>query len=222
MTRKSGAQRRAGRGRMVPARAQSGSSVSMRVINPPSIPSAVIVKRRYRFVASAATASGGTNVSTDGLLGVMGVMAATSTTAFKLFRAARIRQVEIWAPSSGTVSGFPNGTVELKWSDDDTNSPGLQFSATSLSTGVPAHIKATPPPNSSAAFWFNTTTGENMFTITCPAQSIIDVTMEGIMNDDLVAIATAGVTSKIAGVVYYEPLDYTANNFQPVALPSAR
>lgn len=181
------------------------------------IKSTVLVTHTYRFRAVAAAID--TPITDQTLIGAMGVIATAATTAAPLYETVKVNRIKMWASSADasfcTVScnfeGSPNATNNLR--------PNLEYSDSTVSSAHPAHINVTPPKNSICSFW-NSFFGNVLFNLTCPANTIIDVTLTGIQRDET---GTTGLTlvGATAGSLYYLALDgYTPNNFRPVSLAS--
>jgi hypothetical protein len=96
----------------------------------------------------------------------------------------------------------------------------VEVSDTTVSTATPAHLKAIPPSNSVAGFWMLSSNNNNLFILTAPTGSIIDVDLDLIVQDDdaggqtQITVATATL-----GAVYYLSLDPNATHrYVPVSL----
>jgi hypothetical protein len=85
----------------------------------------------------------------------------------------------------------------------------MEYSDTTASTAVPAHVDCVPPPRSSAAFWNGAATGGNVLTLTVGENAIVDVDVEFVMADGTSApsYGSVGVSGATAGFVYYMGLD---------------
>jgi hypothetical protein len=182
-------------------------------LQPPMLETNVRVKHRFRFAASAAFAGAITFVDIAGSMGVMGTV--TNTTVDAWTASLKIRRVEMWTPppSQGATA-----TCSIDWYSS-TNQPSLEFSDTSVSTAEPAHVVSTPPAKSLAAFWQGASSASTAFTLTAPAGTIIDLTVEGIMTDaDLVGLSF-GVATAVLGKSYYLALDgFASNLLVPVSM----
>ncbi len=181
--------------------------------NPPQFVSNIRNSHKFRFVASAAYNS---QVSDTAILGVPGaVCTVVNTTAAMMTQCFRIKKIEVWAAPAAQGS---SATVSLDWIGL-ANSPNLEVSDTTLSVARNAHIIAVPPINSLAHFW-NRGSNTAMFTLVCPINSIIDVTLEYIL-DDVGTLTTVGVVTGVLNTLYYLPLDgVTTHLLTPVSLQS--
>jgi len=154
---------------------------------------------RYRFKATAAYSG---SISSVELLGVPGMIAASATDLYPFTKSARIVRVEVWSPTA--TSSTPVDLV-LTWAASD-RTPNARVMDTSINVSQPAHISAKPPKDSLASFWFQDTDVE-LFTLICPAGSIVDLTMESILRNATSAAAVVTVTGATAGLTYYGYLD---------------
>jgi hypothetical protein len=96
-------------------------------------------------------------------------------------------------------------------------------SDTSVSVSTPAHIHAVPPRSSTAGFWGSTSLPNNaLFTMIAPSGSIIDISLDLILQDeDTVeeAAFTRAIASGTLGNMYYLALDNaTGHTYVPVSL----
>jgi hypothetical protein len=171
------------------------------ISHPPQIPSYGITRDvRLRFTQIAA---GATNITFQNLLDTVCVGTST-TTAADLFEGVRVNSVEIWAIAA---LGTP-ATVILTFDGTTVGAQGDQKTHTDTSMGVePAHVKASPDRLTQAG-QFQATNTAVAFELTCPAGSVIDVSLSfrqpilGEVNatqNNAVAIA--------AGLIFYRGLD---------------
>jgi hypothetical protein len=165
-----------------------------------------------RFTATAA--AGQTEITFQNLIDTLN-FAATAVTAFQIFRAVKIRKVEVWAVP---VIGNP-ATVTVEFNGGTVGSAGDQVIHTDTSMGIePAHVLAKPSPRSAVSL-YQENTGLNAFQISCPAGSVIDIglSFKGIPN---IATATQNVpAASTAGAWYYRGFDglaLAATNFPPI------
>jgi len=171
------------------------------ISHPPQIPSYGITRDvRLRFTQIAA---GATNITFQNLLDTVCVGTST-TTAADLFEGVRVNSVEIWAIAA---LGTP-ATVILSYDGTTAGAQGDQKTHTDTSMGVePAHVKASPDRLTQAG-QFQASSTAVAFVLTCPAGSVIDVSLSfrqpilGEVNatqNNAVAIA--------AGLIFYRGLD---------------
>jgi hypothetical protein len=81
-------------------------------------------------------------------------------------------------------------------------------------------VDTTPPLNCAASFWQRPLDGSiNLFALTAPTGSIIDVVVESLLADTGVASSVFYTATDVIGVVYYLALDGPANHtYVPVSL----
>jgi hypothetical protein len=181
-----------------------------RMDHPPQINGYEVThKNRFRFTVTAATAL--SQISFQNLLDTF-VIAATATAGFDFFDIVKIRAIEVWGqaalgtPSTITVA-FVTGT-------------GDRSIHTDTSLGVkPAYVKAVPSEKSLASFWQVSAAGA-AFLITCPAGSVVDLSLSFKTAEELAPVATqnalAGAT---VGQNYFRGMDglaFAATNFPPI------
>jgi len=193
-------------------KASKGSKLQQTAViyRPPSFKPNIVVRHKYRFTN---TTSGATNVTNRNILGAMGGMCTvTNTTLITFFNCFRLNYVEIWGP---TPSVGATSSVSVNWIGS-INAPALQIADSTNSTSVPAHVRAIPPPQSSASFWQEPVTQSvSFFNLNCAVGSIVEIGVEGILGDET---ATLGVTigTGVLGTIYYLALDGNTNTYKPL------
>lgn len=193
-----------------PANNRAERSLHLPVLN-----TNVVVKHKYRFIATAVSTNA--VITSNNLLSCAGVMGTViATTVSMIFASGRLRQVEVWGGGAAAGTG---STVSVEWTGAG-NSPNLEYSDSTISAANPAHLRLTPPKNTLASFWQLSTASVNMFQITCPAGTVVDVTLDLILSDTGAATTTiAGFAGSVVGQMFYLALDGRAtNNFVPVRL----
>lgn len=186
---------------------------------PPPLKSDIIVSHKFRFQSASSLTN--QSVSTADLTAICGGLAATTTSWYPWAKSFRIKWVEMWSSSS---SGNPTGggvggvqTVQLKWTDGQSNfGPAMEISD-STTSGLSAHIKTRPPPRSLCAFWqgdYSGATPQQLFSITCDEATIIDIQLEFVLLDDPTVNGRAYTTVSPflfqVGLAYYRYLVSTS------------
>jgi hypothetical protein len=93
-----------------------------------------------------------------------------------------------------------------------------EVSDTTNSVSFPAYLVTRPPVRSVASFWLQPG-GGNVFTLTAPTGSIIDVNLSLIFQDDNTSLAQSNVTTGVLTSTYYLSLDPNATHrYVPVSL----
>jgi hypothetical protein len=192
-------------------RPQGGALMRIeRMDHPPQISGYEIAHfKRLRFTATAA--ANATVITFENLLDTC-LMAVTAILGYELFDLVRIVQVEAWGQAAlGTPS-----TITILYSTP----AGDQSVHTDTSLGVkPAYVRAVPSDRSLASLWQIVTAG-NAFLITCPAGSVIDVTLELKTTEAAATVALNALVGATIGEIYFRGLDGLAiagTNFPPVA-----
>jgi len=198
---------RSGRGR---SRKSGGKKFGSQ---PPMLETNVRLGHRFRFVASAAFSGAVTFADIAGAMGVFGT--ATNTTVTAWIASLRLKSVELWTPppSQGAAA-----TCSIDWFSTNQQ-PAMEFSDTSVSTAIPAHVRCSPPAKSLAAFWQAAGNAANAFELVAPAGTIIDIAVEGILIDADEVGVTYGVATAVIGKPYYLALDgFASNLLVPVSM----
>jgi len=186
-------------------------------IRPPPFQPNLLVRRKFRFESSAAVTA---PISSTDLFDLV-VMACTSTTAFDVYNSVRLRGVEIWGPMASDLKPV---TVSVEYfGSGAVGSPATLFSDTSMGSMMCAHVKTKPPKASAPSLWLDASQSATVvFTVKLPANSIIDVDLDLILQNGTGAVpAGASVAGATAGVVYVRSLDSTgAAALLPVSYPT--
>jgi len=178
-------------------------------VHPPQISGYEIShKKRMRFTVVAAT--GVQTITFQNLLDTI-LLLDTAIHAFDVFDLVRISFVEVWAQGA---LGTPTSIVV-----DFATATGDRSMHTDTSLGVsPAYVKAVPSPKSLASF-FQVSAAGAAFTITCPAGSVVDVSLSFRTSDQVAPVAAANaVVGGAVGQIQYRGLDglaIAATNFPP-------
>lgn len=196
-----------------PARRRGVSTLNEK---PPQFNSNVFKKHKFRFLSTTNFSANINNLMIIGSTGSICTVANSLTTNYN--KSFRIRKIELWAPpaSQGSVA-----TLSVEWIGGSVNSPNREVSDSSMSTAFPAHLRAIPPVGSLASFWNAPVSGTavNMFTLICPTNTVIDLTLDLVENDQETTNVTNSVVTGTLGNIYYLDLDGPALHFvQAVSL----
>lgn len=166
----------------------------------------VRLTHRYRFAVTSAFAGAVTFTDIAGAMGTFGTV--TNTTVVAWIASLRIKRVEMWTPppSQGATA-----TCSIDWFSTNQQ-PAMEFSDTSVSTAIPAHVRCVPPAKSLAAFWQAAGNAANAFELVAPAGTIIDIHVDGILIDADDVGVTYAVATAVIGKPYYLSLDGPASN----------
>lgn len=184
-----------------PLRAARGNA-QLRNVLIPQISSNVRTSHRFRYISSAAV--NGQIINSDSLLSAAGAIGTiTNSTVALCYESVRLRQVEVWAPPASQGAA---ATVSVEWLG--ANSPSIEISDTTLSVANNAHVRGSPPKSSLASFWQVVGTPSNLFVLTCPTGSVVDIQMDLVFVDRSTAVGTVGgLTTVVIGRVYFLALD---------------
>lgn len=178
----------------------------------PQLRTNIIVKHRYRFLATSALS--GVGIDAQDILGAIGgVCTVANTTLAFIAKSVRIIAIRVWSPTATSTTGV---TCSIEWLS--TNSPSIEVSDTSINVSEPAHINTSPPPLALAGFWQQTATTD-LFILSCPGGSVLDLTLQYVLNDQATASSTRTIATGTLGRQYYLALDGpTTNLLVPVSL----
>ncbi len=176
-------------------------------LEPPQFKSTISGTHRFRFRASSA----GTDVqiSPTELLRML-CISTSSTTSSCLCERMRLRAVHIWGPTA--VAGTSN-TVSVEFTQPAISSSGVAtksslFSDTSMGQTRVAHVSASPPPNSTADFWFGT--DSSVFVqLNYPAESVVDFIVDWVITNGGASPSGPTLAAGTLGVVFSNPPDAT-------------
>jgi len=184
---------------------------------PQQISASTHIYHVYRFLASGGAVQAILQVAD--FLGVMGVYTNTVNTSVRtIMSSVKILSVEMWSPPP--AGGAP-ADIDISWIGAQANSPDDDKIDTTLGADRPGHVFARPPRSSLLGDWWNSGVGsQGLINLTCPAETIIDVHLSGIMSNHQAGV-TIGVATAAAGNMYYLALDsHSGHNFVPVGLPT--
>lgn len=137
----------------------------------PFIPTIVY---RHRFRYSNGANAGTFGITRANLLNQL-LIATSAITTVRLNEAIRLSSVEVW--TNPVALGAPPTSCLIEWLGE--NSPSTVIENTGM--GIrPAHVFSAPPPLSSNRWWSMSgqLESDQLFTITVPANSIIEVTCD--------------------------------------------
>ncbi len=153
---------------------------------------------RYLSTNTAATS----NITPGDILRSVGYQLNATTTYYPIFGSIRLRRVSLYfVPSTGDF-GSDTNEISFAWT-------GVQNAPSNLITDrgtayMPACIKVKPPQNSVAAMWFDSsspTLANNLFTINCPSQTIMDIDFDFTMaRGSAPSTLTLSAVSTLTGV----------------------
>ncbi len=175
--------------------------------HPTPFNAAVVVKKTLRFKANAAV---NVNVTSVGVLDML-CMADTATTAQRLFSSVRLDSVEVWSPMASDLVPVTCSVEFQAPSATSIGSPNFLHSDTSMGSDHCAHLRTSPSPSSIASMWQSRTATNTLFTLVCPANSIVDVHLTLCLQNGEPATAVTGApVGATVGTVYCRGLDGAA------------
>jgi len=137
------------------------------------------------------------------LLKMMLITVNTSATAYEIMQAIRLRRISIYFVASTGDFGSTSSYIDFAWSGG-TNAPDNLITDRGTAT-QPACIKVKPPRGTIADMWFDansTAYGNTLFSISCPADTIIDIDFEWIQsNANSATVTLSGAASTTGGAL---------------------
>ena len=182
----------------------------------PSIQSNVLTNHTFRFTSSSGTATVITPVSILGACGVFTNVANTTVTCYN--GSFKLHSVKVWTPPATQGS---SATCSIDWAGNSglATTTNSEISDTTVSTAIPAFIKAVPPKGCLASFWQNSSVTTGLFILTAPSGSIIDLNVTTVVNDADFGPTNITVATAVIGTNYFLSLDpNTTHRFTPVSL----
>jgi hypothetical protein len=176
---------------------------------PPAIATTPVNRGTYRYFVQSAVSSTNINANMIGqALGGICTVANSKVTPWT--SAFRIKSVTIY-PSSASGTAI----VELKWAINLTAFEKDYDVEGSLPGGITnTHgVRFVPPKGCLGSFWINNGGGgTNVFAITAPVGSLIDLDVEFTMCNNLAQFADSTIVSGTLATIYYLSLDSPGNN----------
>jgi len=198
---------------------QSRRPAQMRMASGPSqLRTNIENSHQFRYTSTG----GGQKSITDSLVQTAcGVSASTAILGYPIRQSVRVKRIEIWSPPASQGASV---TCSVLFPSAQ-RSQAREYTDTSVSVAVPAHVVCEPPPESLCAFWTGVpTAGIPLFFITAPAGSIVDLWVGLVDNDANTVANTATLVGATIGGVYYCSLDSSTSagsTLLPVGLTSA-
>jgi hypothetical protein len=188
---------------------------------PPVLQGTPTLSHTFRFVATGT----GTNAITYGGIAAIGpcVGYIANSAVLPLASSVKVKKVEVWCPAAAAGEASAN----VVWLANAANQfvPDGEKLRTVLGTATPGYVLSRPPRKSLASDWFNPSGMPNteFLSISCPAGSIVDVTLSFRISNELAPTARPVSTGAI-GNVYYLALDNAVaagtHNLVPYGLPT--
>jgi hypothetical protein len=183
----------------------------------PPLMASVTSTHIFRYVAN--NGATGQSISRAQLLNSSIMNVSGSTTNYRIINAIRVNRVDMYVAGPAPPG---SNTVQLEWVS--TYGPSKLISDTSVSSAQVAMIRSKPPPQSLASFWSLRQANESdtLMFLTCPASTIVDVSVNIVLADDSVAVSVSTSSTGTIGVLYATYLDGPRGSaiFTPISLPS--
>jgi hypothetical protein len=180
----------------------------------PSLVETIGCHHKFRFKSSGAPVD--EDITPRLLCGLYCVAVSTSSLS-AVFDHVILRRIEMWAPTA--ADNLPV-TCRIEWAGNVDTGDSRIHEATTATSSVPAHLVVRPPA-SLLRFPCVYTDTTSLYKITCPANTIIDVTVDYIGGDSGVNSVLYGVTGVTAGAMYYGRLDGYAGGIPAYGVPAA-
>jgi hypothetical protein len=188
-----------------------GGSAGLLNSHPPEITSSFALRKRFRFIADADCTD--VSITRDNVVALfgMGYHSVAANGIYRMIDSYRVLNVTIrHVPAFGSSS-----TVALEWAGLSARSVRYQDTSMGIS---PAMISSSPPEGTLCSFWSSVAADESLFTLTCPDESVVDLTLDLVLVDGLGVFYTA-VSNLTDAAFSIKPLDSlisgTAGHLQP-------
>ncbi len=180
---------------------------------PPPLTTTLTMRRVFRYTNAEAGVFSPTNIQIGQRALVFGTSATTVSTMIRTFK---LLSVEVWAPPDPTTF-YSTASCELVDQGGGLSTQSQIMSDTSLGSALPAHFKMVPKPGSYPAMFVDGVATGYAVSLTLPANSIVDITLEFNLNDATNSPGSTTVTSATVGVIYMLSL---ATGLVPVSFPT--
>lgn len=181
---------------------------SANLLHPPQFIASVVVRKTFRYKSSGSMATD--QLSIKDILTSF-VMATAATTANSLMTSFKLHAVEMWGPMASDLAPV---TVSCEFNFITTSGlggPSKFVSDTSMGSSACAHIRAVPPPGSTARFWqSDPASGDNLVLLNGPLNTVVDLDISFILNDSGTSGAAITLIAATAGIVYLRKPDVSS------------
>ncbi len=138
-------------------------------------------------------------------------VATAAAQGARILNAVRLRRIQVWAANSSASTARTLAVEFTTNANAGMGDDSKVFSDTALGVTDIAHVDCRPPKNAYASFWHSVASGaanNELFNITCPTQSIVDVTFDvALIDDEAVNFVNRVVAAATVGTLYTSPLD---------------
>lgn len=148
-----------------------------RIVHPPALSVNLLIRQKIRFQAGAAS-TGFNNVNVANICGLT-AFSTTSTQLFTVFSAVRVREIEMWGP---TTSSLAPVTVAVRYPAgvfSGISNPEVTHADVSIGSTVPAYVRSKPPKAAIASNWVSADLNSTLFQVLYVLNTIVDLTFEG-------------------------------------------
>jgi hypothetical protein len=186
---------------------------------PPSFNATFQSHKTLRFEASSASPAGGTLITSQDLYDLL-CMATSTTAAYDLFSGLRLRKIRIWGPMPSSLVPV---TVAIEYLANSTvGQPSRIKCDTSIGSTKAAYVEFAPPAKSLLDFWVPSVSATSLIALTFPANAIVDVVMDFVLqNGETPEAVGAAVSGATVGKIYCRALDSNGSGLlSPVQYPT--
>jgi hypothetical protein len=188
----------------------------------PQFEASIRFRKHFRFQETTQSA-GNYTISRQNLLNLL-FSCNSGTTSARTIAAVKVNQVEVWQ-TYGVNNTTSATTVSVEWLSN--YGPSTEYSDTSLSVSIPAHVKTQSPPQSIGSFWSITGSNESegIFRLRTDTGSnaVIDLWVDIVLMDDETPVTITTSTSLTTSQLYAGYLDGQGSSkfLQPVSYTNA-
>jgi len=173
-------------------------------------------KHKFRFIVTT-TSLAATSVTRKDMLTLL-FMVNAANSAYRIFSAVKLNRVEMWQVAGSGGNDYAANTMALYWSSN--YAPASEISDTGNALNW-AHIVSSPSKNSIASFWSLTGSNESeeLFQVTAPTGSIIDIHVSVTLMDGQTAAQVVLTAAGAVGQLYGGYLDAHHGGGSSFAVP---
>lgn len=161
-------------------RSQSGGRANA-IVAPAPFQASLTFSKKFRFSVADPTSITLNSVQIVQFISLPKTPIPASGTVALIDR-FKIRKVEIFGPMAQDLVPVTVKLEYLSQSAGFTTSSKL-YSDTSMSSAGAAHLNVAPEPESLASKWVSYATSVDLVRLTVPAQAIVDITLDIVLND---------------------------------------
>lgn len=160
----------------------------------------ISLTKRFRFTTGGT--GGSLSLSPLDLMGFLCIPAGVPNFSWSLMDRVRVRSVEMFGPMAQNLQPV---TVKLEYLGSQATA-GLAgssrlYSDTSMTSAASAHLHQAPDEHSLASMWLASSTSLEVVRLTYPANTVIDVVLDIVLNDGGSAVSIPTTIAPANGTI---------------------